>query len=273
MPELILAERITSLQNPRIKAAIRLHSSRGRKQQDRMIVFGQREISRAIVAGVNVESIFLMESDADDLLNDLGSDQVAATSKQITFVTDEIMQKLSYGDRVDGCVAVAHRPPTSLEQIDLSKISRPLFVVLEAVEKPGNIGAVIRSIDATGASGLILANPITDVFHPNAIRSSTGVLFGMPIATGTNEDVQRWLAQHDFFVCTTFPESASSLFDCSLGVSPLAVVLGNEAVGVSEDWHQERFLRTQLPMLGQADSLNVSVTAAVILYEALRQRR
>ena len=255
---------ITSLQNPRLKKAMRLHASRGRKQQSRIIIFGQREIGRAVDAGVNVVEIFVEESVAE-LAEPLVGQLPAC---EFFSISEALMQRLQFGDRSEGLVAIAQRPETNLADFPTD---RKAIVVLEQVEKPGNLGAIVRSIDACGSGGLILADPKCDAFHPNAIRSSTGATFDLPIATGSSEDVQSWLAAQGYRVLTAFLEDAQDFFGQALD-GKVAIVLGNEANGLTDAWRGNGFQPVKLPMNGIADSLNVSVTASVMLYEAMRQR-
>lgn len=257
---------ITSLQNPRVKAALRLHTPRGRKQQNRTIIFGEREIKRAVAAGVTFELLFISQANENDL-----EAWQQAIKAECWLVADEVMAKLEYGDRGDGLVAIAERPETSLDRFQpAGQAGNQFIVVLEAVEKPGNLGAVLRSVDAAGAHG-VLINPLTDPFHPNAIRTSTGVVFSVPMATGNNEAIQTWLAKNKFRVFTAFLESAKPFFEQPL-IGNTAIVLGNEANGLSEAWRRPEYQPVKIPMNGIADSLNVSVTASVMLYEAMRQR-
>ena len=256
---------ISSPQNPRLKKALRLHSSRGRKQQSRIIVFGQREIGRAIDAGVAPVEIFVLESQTE-----LAAPLIEQFPDCEFFsIAESLMQRLQFGDRSEGMVAIAERPKTELADFPTD---RKVIVVLEQVEKPGNLGAIARSIDACGAGGLILADRKCDAFHPNAIRSSTGTTFSLPIATATSEDVQSWLAEQGFRVLTAYLEDAVDFFDQTLD-GPVAIVLGNEATGLTDKWRDSRFQPVKLPMNGIADSLNVSVTASVMLYESMRQRK
>ena len=255
---------ITSPQNPRLKKAMRLHASRGRKQQSRIIIFGQREIGRAINAGVNVVEIFVEDS-VVDLAQPL---VVHLPNCEFFSISEAFMQRLQFGDRSEGLVAIAERPETDLSDFPTD---RKAIIVLEQVEKPGNLGAIVRSIDACGNGGLILSDPKCDAFHPNAIRSSTGATFDLPIATGTNEAVQSWLTKQGYCVLTAFLEDAQDFFAQTLD-GKVAIVLGNEANGLTDAWRGSDFQPVKLPMHGIADSLNVSVTASVMLYEAMRQR-
>lgn len=267
--QLYVQPSITSLQNPRIKSALRLHSSRGRKQQSRIIVFGHREIQRAALANVDVQELFFNEDGDPQHL-----EKMARLAQQMgiapTWVSALVFNKLCYGNRDDCAVAVANRPPTSLDAIPLK--DRMCFVVVESVEKPGNIGAMVRSIDASGACGLLMANPTTDPFHPNAIRASTGAVFSTPVATGTSESMKDWLLANQFTVFPAIVQSSKSIFETDLTPDRIAFVLGNEANGLSEVWRDGALKPIHLPMQGCADSLNVSVTAAVMLFEGFRQR-
>lgn len=261
--EPLAMEHITSQQNPRLKKALRLHSSRGRKQQSRIIIFGNREIERAVAAGVVIREVF-----ASEKLLTTAREWFTHTPTELFSITGEAMQRLQFGDRNEGMVAIADRPETDLASVptDLQ-----IVVILEQVEKPGNIGAIIRSIDACGSGGLILADPKCDAYHPNAIRSGTGANFSLPIGVGNHDQVQDWLKKNSFRVLTAYLENAIDFFSQPLA-APTAIVLGNEALGLSENWRKPEFQPVKLPMSGIADSLNVSVTASVMLYEAMRQR-
>ena len=257
---------ISSLQNPRVKSALRLHSSRGRKQQRRMIIFGRREIHRALSSGIVVDELFL----ASDQETQAWS--AVPTSRQF-HCSDDVMSRLQYGDRHEGVVATAARPDTGLESFSpVDSNDGRLLLVLERLEKPGNLGAIMRSADATGVHGVLVADALTDPFHPNAIRASTGVVFSMPTAVSDNASIGNWLQESQFNVFSACLQDASDFFTCDLN-GDSAIVLGSEASGLSEYWRSGRGQAVKLPMLGKADSLNVSVTASVMLFEALRQRR
>ncbi len=260
-------EKITSLQNPKVRDAARLSTSRGRKQQQRTIVFGERELLRALECGVEFDEIFVHVPTAGG--DRLQAIRDAASDVPCYDVTEEVLEKLAYGDRGDPFVGVARRPDTSLESFT-PKDSGPI-VVLEAIEKPGNLGAVFRSADASGVGGVIVSDPICDFLHPNSIRNSMGATFSLPAATGTNDETIHWLTENGYEVFVATPHDATDLYRQFLP-SKHALVLGNEANGLSNRWMSERFQRVCLPMEGICDSLNVSVTAAVMMYESLRQR-
>lgn len=268
-----MIERITSHQNPRIKQAIRLHSSRGRQTQGRIIVFGTREVVRASAAGVKFDELFVSGSEPAEFVNRLQAD-LEAPDTRVVQVDEAVFSKLAFGDRTDGVVGTAQRPNTELETLSVDPddaVAPSLVVVLQAIEKPGNLGAIYRTADACGAAAVMCADPLTDVFHPNAIRSSTGTVFQVPTACASSSQVQQWLTDHHYHVVTAMPQNATDYFQADLS-GRLAIVLGNEANGLDRQWQREGYTPAMLPMHGIADSLNVSVTASVMLYEAMRQR-
>ena len=184
-------------------------------------------------------------------------------------VTEPVFEKLAYGNRVDGVIAVAKRPPRSIEQLQAND---GMILVAESIEKPGNLGAIFRTADATAVGGIIVSEPVCDVFHPNSIRNSTGTVFSLPTAVADHAQTLSWLKKHDYNIVIATPDQADDVYDIKFD-SRTAVVLGSEAHGLSDAWMQGSFNRVRLPMSGVADSLNVSVTAAVIMYEAMRQNR
>jgi TrmH family RNA methyltransferase len=263
-----LLEKISSPQNPRIKLAIRLHSSRGRQIQGRIIVFGIREVTRAVQAGVVFDDLFICEAISPPDLAAL-ENQTQGSETRLSMLTTDVFSKINYGDRDSGVVGVGPRPNTELNQLSLQE---PLFVVVaQAIEKPGNLGAIIRTADACAVSCVLLADPVTDSFHPNSIRSSTGTVFGMPTATGSTKEIQNWLQANQCRVLTAVLENAKNCFAADL-TGNVAIVVGNEANGLSNEWMNKDYSPVKLPMQGRADSLNVSVTASVMIYEATRQR-
>ena len=261
---------IHSVRNPRVKLAIRLRDRRGRRQQHRIIVDGLRETTRAIQAGVRPIELFvcpplLVESDQTELENSLNSAGVHATT-----VSREVFDKLAFGDRSDGVVMVAAEPRAQLTDIFLP--TDGLVLVLESLEKPGNLGAIVRTADAAGAACVIVADAATDLFNPNAIRASAGAIFRVPLAAAAAQDVRDWLQAHQVITYAAHVDAAIPYTAITFrGRS--AVILGSESRGLSEEWRAPSVVSVAIPMLGIADSLNVSVAAAVFCYEALRQRQ
>jgi TrmH family RNA methyltransferase len=261
---------IDSPANPRVRAALALRERRDRETAGRTLVDGAREALRAIEAGVEVVEAFVCRSMID---SDEGARAVEIIDRLPAGVrvdlSERAFERLAYGDRADGIVLVVSTPSTRLA--DLVLPANPLVVVTEDVEKPGNVGAILRSADAVGASAVIAVGG-TDLFNPNVIRASIGTIFSMPVATGTAREVIYWLLGAGIRVVASRVDAAALHVDADL-TRAVAIVLGSEADGLSEAWHSPAIEGVSLPMLGAADSLNVSAAAAVLLYEAWRQRR
>ncbi|GAB6184835.1 TrmH family RNA methyltransferase [Thermopirellula anaerolimosa] len=264
-------DRITSLHNPKIKAVRALRDGRKRVKSGRMIVHGLREISRAAASGVAFDQVFfcpaLMNDTARRLLREL-----EASGAPLVEVTQPIIEGLAFGDRTEAVVAVAASPRRDLKDFKITRPGEPpLIAVVEGVEKPGNLGAVIRSADGAGAGGVIAADLRTDLFNPNVIRASLGTVFALPIAVASGAETLDWLRSRGIAAYAARVDAAKEYWQVDF-TAPCAVVLGNEATGLSGCWSGPGVESVRLPMLGLADSLNVSVTAAVLLYEARRQR-
>ena len=260
---------LTSTANPRVKATAGLRDRRDRDSTGRTIVDGAREVRRAIESGATIDEAFvsvplLQGADARAAL-----DRLTDAGVPVTTTSPAVFQKLAFGERAEGIVAVVRVPSLALDDLDLP--ADPLVVVLEGVEKPGNLGAVLRSADGAGADALIVADPRTDPFNPNVIRASAGTVFSVPLAVAPAEGVIAWLRERDIRIVATRVDAAATYADADLR-GPLAIALGSETVGLTEQWTGGGVEAVSLPMLGIADSLNVSVTAAVLLYEARRQR-
>ncbi len=261
---------ITSLQNPRVKAAVRLRTRRERKKTGRMLIDGARELTRAIAAGVELQEVFICPAlctgdEAQQALKALSN-----TQAEVFSVSEAVFRKLAFGQRAEGLLGVATIPTRSLNSLKLPQ--NPLVAVLEGVEKPGNVGAVIRSADAAGLAAVILADPATDLYNPNAIRASLGTIFTMSVCQAKSEETLAWLRGCGLNIVAARVDGKLTYEQVDYR-GPTAIVLGSEAAGLSPAWCTEDVLGVRLPMCGVADSLNVSVAAAVLFYEALRQRR
>ena len=267
-------KKITSEQNPGFKAAMRLKTSRGRKTQQRYVIFGVRELLRAMTANVQLVEVFVCSESVDEQDWQRVSEALP-DSVEVYDLAAGLMQQLQYGDRDEGVVGVAQRPDLELDRLKLEPNS--LVVVLESLEKPGNVGAVLRSLDGAGANALILADPQCDVFHPNCIRSSMGSVFTMPVAIGSSDEVVEWCATRQMNLFAAMDSAKIVYTDVDL-TGPTALVFGNEARGLSSIWQENKQLgnrsicQVSIPMKGISDSLNVSVASAVMMYEAVRQR-
>lgn len=260
---------LTSFANPRVKAAAALRQRRARDRAGLTLVDGARELRRALDAGIEVVDAFTCEPllagpDARAALDLLRARGVAAQP-----VNEPVFAKLAFGERAEGLVAVVRIP--SLRLADLALPDGPLVAVIEGVEKPGNVGAVLRSADGAGADAVVAASPTTDLFNPNAIRASAGTMFTVPIASGLTLDVIAWLREHGLRIVAARVDAERPYTDLDL-TGPLAIVLGAETEGLTDAWNAADIEPVRLPMLGVADSLNVSVSAAILLYEARRQR-
>ncbi len=260
---------IESPQNPRIRAAAALRDRRDRERTGRILIDGAREILRAIQSNVVIEELFVHSDDcrsADcfEVLLDADRRGIRRTD-----VGPRAFEKLAFGERAEGVVAVAVAPSVGLEALRLP--SDPLVVVLEGVEKPGNLGAVLRSVDGAGADALIAAGGGTDLFNPNAIRASVGTIFHVAVAAAPAPEVLTWLRGAGLRIVAARVDGSRPYAQVDLR-GPIAIALGSEADGLSDAWSGADIEAVALPMHGIADSLNVSVAAAVLLYEARRQR-
>ncbi len=259
---------ITSSKNPRIRAAGELRDRRARDGAGLTLVDGVRELQRALAGGARVVEVFA------DLarLDDAGRAVLAlarAHGATVLAASGPVLDRLAYGDRAEGLVATVRIPDLALARLDLP--SDPLVVVLEAVEKPGNLGAVLRSADAAGADAVIAADPRTDPYNPNAIRASLGAIFAVPLAAAPSAQVRADLERRGLTIVTARVDAPDLYTEVDLS-GPVAIVLGSEADGLTDAWPAPPARPVRLPMLGIGDSLNVSIAAAVLLYEARRQR-
>lgn len=261
---------ITSRQNQRIKDAASLRERRQRRKQQRFLIEGVREVQRALVGGIPLLQVFLDRqhlagADAATLVEALHQADVPTYD-----VSPEVFGKLAYGDRHEGVVAVGQSVSRSLNDIVLPP--RPLIAVLEGIEKPGNLGAVARSADAAGVAALVVVGAGTDVYNPSAIRASLGTLFTVPVAEADAQAALTWAKGLELPILTARPDAEQLYTDVSFVIGAV-LVLGSEARGLSDTWRDPAVIPIRLPMYGVADSLNVSATAAVLFYEAQRQRR
>jgi TrmH family RNA methyltransferase len=256
---------ITTPANPRIKAAIALRDRRDRERTGLTIVDGAREIHLAMLNRVELVELFVCE----ERCTEAPCRAVVEQAARRTSVSAAVIDRLGFGDRSEGVVAVVRIPSTALADLRLS--DEPLVVVLDSVEKPGNVGAVLRSADGAAVDAAILADPRTDPFNPNVIRASLGTAFSVPIAAADGATVRDWLREAGLRVIAARVDGATAYADADLR-GPLAIVLGSESSGLGPAWHADDMAAVRLPMLGVADSLNVSAAAAVLLYESRRQR-
>lgn len=250
---------IASPSNDRIKDLVRLRDRRHRDATGTFLVEGLREVGRALDAEIEISELFLCP---DFGAHGLSSDVPATTVSEIAFA------KVSQRQNPDGILAVAKQWTTGLDDIALS--ATPLVLVAEAIEKPGNLGAMLRTSDAAGIDAVVVCDPVVDVFNPNVVRASQGSLFSVAEGVGSLEEVVAWLDANDLAAVTTFPDADVTYTDVDY-TGPTAIVVGAESTGLTAAWRQVG-TAVALPMSGGADSLNTATAAAVVAYEAVRQR-
>ncbi|RKS98792.1 RNA methyltransferase [Flavobacterium sp. 123] len=258
-------KQITSIQNPFIKSLVLLQEkAKARKQSGTFLIEGQREISIAIKGGYEIETLlFLPEICSETEARKLSK------SADLIEINKEIYQKLAYRDTTEGVLAVAKTKSTQLSDLKLS--DNPLILVAEAPEKPGNIGALLRTADAANLDAVIIANPKSDLYNPNIVRSSVGCLFTNQIATGTTAEIIAFLKERKInFYCATLQNS--NPYHVEDYTKPTALVVGTEATGLTQEWRDAATQNIIIPMQGEIDSMNVSVAAAILIFEAKRQR-
>ena len=256
-------KQITSAQNPFIKSLIQLQEkAKVRKQSGSFLIEGMREIELAIKGNYEIETIlFLPELVSNNQITKLTANPIE--------ISKEVYQKLAYRDTTEGILAVAKTK--SLQLSDLKLRENPLILVMEAIEKPGNIGAILRTCDAAKIDAVIIANPKTDLYNPNIVRSSVGCLFTNQIATGSTEEVIEYLLQKNINFYSATLQNSTSYHTQNYSL-PTALVVGTEATGLSEHWRKKATQNIIIPMQGEIDSMNVSVAAAILIFEAKRQR-
>ncbi len=262
-------EKITSLQNPRVKQLVKLRERHERDDTGLFLVEGYREVRRALEKNIRLTELyfcpdwFLGENEPALL------DQAKQAGAQLFELSKDAFAKCSYRDRPDGLLAVAPQWKTGLADLKLSP--HPFLLVVESIEKPGNLGTILRSADAAGVDGVIVCDAVTDVFNPNVVRSSTGVLFSVPVVVADSAAVHAWLVEKGIRVVATTPDTPDIYTKVDLR-GPLAIIMGSEQYGLSEFWLKESNLLVRIPMAGKADSLNVAMATIITLFEAVRQR-
>lgn len=265
-----MTKEITSAQNSYIKNLVQLKDkSRDRKKSGTFLIEGEREISLAIKGNYEIETLlYLPELFSDALISKLRKSYTSPP--ELIVISKEVYQKLAHRSTTEGILAVAKSKSHDLKNITFES-KTPLILVAEAPEKPGNIGALLRTADAANVDAVIIANPKTDLFNPNIIRSSVGCLFTNQIATGTTSEIISFLKEHNIQIyCAAL--QASVEYHTQDFTKPTAIVVGTEATGLSEDWIDNSTQNIVIPMQGEIDSMNVSVAAGIIIFEAKRQR-
>ena len=259
--------KITSLQNATIKNIFKLAKSKERKEQQLFVIEGARELSLALAGGYIIDSVYVCtqifaKSKYPDVVDSIARDKIFT-------ISPAVFEKIAYRENSDGIVAVAK--PKSHGLADIKLFANPFVIVLESVEKPGNLGAILRTADAAAVDGVIVCDPQTDLYNPNVIRSSVGTLFTVQTAVCTSSEAMEWLQQNKITSYAAELQAAEFYQDVDF-THPSAIIMGTEAEGLSDFWLQNAEKRIKIPMRGKIDSLNVSVSAAILTFEAMRQR-
>lgn len=286
-------ETITSAQNRKVKELLTLvEKSKARSAAGLFVVEGQRELGHCLDAGFIPETLFIcgeVMAVQNNAVNGVktghltgniegkdGLDALVAKAEAlnprlgVVQIPAFLYEKVAYRGSTEGIIAEVHSVPRSLEDLRLGE--RPLVMVLESVEKPGNLGAVLRSADAAGADAVIVCDPLTDIWNPNLIRSSVGAVFSVPVAVCTSADAIAFLKKRGIRILTAQLQDSEWYYDTDM-TGATALVMGTESTGLTQAWRDSADAHIKIPMLGRLDSLNVSVSAAVLLYEAVRQRK
>ncbi|MEL7432040.1 MAG: RNA methyltransferase [Chlamydiota bacterium] len=261
---------ITSSQNERIKKLERLKKPRERKKTGRFLIEGYREISRALMGNYVLEELYFspelfLRKENEDLL----AKKIAQQKGVLTQLAPALFAKLSYRDRPDGLLAVATQKKTLVEQISLSQ--EPLVLLAERIEKPGNLGTILRSSDAAGVDAVLVTDPVTDIYNPNVVRSSVGCLFTQTVVQIEQTRALSYLQEHKIRTLAATPYGEDLFTEVDLS-GPIAILVGSEQYGLKEESLASADLRVRIPMFGEADSLNVAQATTLLLYEAVRQR-
>ena len=262
-----MTELITSLQNPKLKQLLLLQQkSSERRRQGLFVVEGRRELMHCLEAGFSVDSFFWCPSVV------AGSEELPKlpSGVRVFELSKAAYEKIAYRGSTEGIIAEVRTRQQTLDGLQLPE--RPLVVVLERVEKPGNLGAILRSADAAGVDAVIVCDPLTDLWNPNLIRSSVGGIFSVPCVACTSEDCIAFLKARGIQILTAQLQDSSLYYDTDMQ-GPTAIIMGTEATGLTNQWRCAADAHIRIPMLGRIDSLNVSVSAAVLMYEAVRQRQ
>ena len=260
---------ITSVQNPRIKQASRLRARRHRDREGLMLVEGADELLLALAGGARPQVVFYCRELSPRPLDDVLA-RSEKSGAELVEVSPAVFEKLAYRENPDGTVAVLPAARRRLD--DLAPGQGPLLLVAEAVEKPGNLGALLRSADACAVSGVIVCDPTTDLNNPNVVRSSRGTLFTVPLAEASSPEAIAWLRARQIAIVAATPQASRVYIEADLR-GPVAIAVGAEDDGLSPAWLGQADQMVRIPMLGRVNSLNVSTAATLLLYEALRQRQ
>jgi len=260
-------ERITSLQNPKIKNVIKLQKASERREQKLFLVEGLKEINLAVEGGFKLNSLFwnpdlgVKQSKIEKILN---------LKNSVFKISADIFDKIAYREGSDGVVGVFEQKMFHLDDLVLPE--NPLVIILETIEKPGNLGAIMRTAEAASVNAVLVCDQKIDIFNPNVIRSSIGCLFTKKVIVCSNDEALKWIIKNKITIYAALLSSGSKPFYNFDYTKPTAFIMGSEAEGLSDFWIKNSDEKIIIPMMGKSDSLNVSVSAAILAYEAVRQR-
>jgi len=294
----LISELISSPNNPRVRFAASLRDAKDRRREGRILIDGVKNIAIALRSGIRCTDIFICQKaweesnralreilpqtepglDRRESLHDSNGDSIGDSNQAIRWarLTEVPMQRLQYGDRDLQAIAVALMPSTSLESLSdrLSPSARgperELYLVLDRFEKPGNLGAALRTADAAGATAVLVSDPISEIWNPNAIRASLGAMFTVPIAVSSSVDLRKWLRERSICCYAARTENGSDYSQVHFARKS-AIIIGSEAYGLEDRWKSEEITPVHIPMYGKIDSLNASVTCSILLFELIRQ--
>jgi RNA methyltransferase, TrmH family len=259
-------KQITSPQNPFIKTLVQLQEkAKARRQSGTFLIEGQREIQLAKKGGYAIETVLFLP----EMLNETEVKALAGRQVEIIEISRDVYQKLAYRDTTEGIIAIAKTKSLLLDDLNLGE--NPLILVAESPEKPGNIGAILRTADAAKLDAVIVADPKGDMYNPNIVRSSVGCLFTNQVATGTTEEVIAFLRSKNVRIYSAILQDSAS-YHTQDYTGPTALAVGTEASGLTRAWREASEKNINIPMQGEIDSMNVSVAAAILIFEAKRQR-
>lgn len=263
--------RVDSLQNPRVKHVVRLRERRERDKTGKFLIEGYRELLRAIDANCSIDTLFVCREMF------LGSNEEAlirrcvSSGAELIACSEKVFAKLSYRDRPDGLLAIAPQMHRTLDDLALPQEHAPLILAAESIEKPGNLGTILRSCDAAGVDGVIVCDRTTDIHNPNVVRASVGTLFTVPVIEAEGASTLHWLKKNGIALLAATPYADAVYTDVDMR-RPLALAVGSEQLGLSPAWLNSADIKVRIPMKGVADSLNAAQAATLLLYEAVRQR-
>jgi TrmH family RNA methyltransferase len=267
-------QEITSLQNPKVKSAVKLNDRKTRNETGLFLIEGYRELKMALDSDVCIQVLFICSKLFLGTNEAALIEQVRKSGAEVIPCGEQVFQKLSYRDRPDGLVAIAVQMQLLLRDLVTALASKkdPFLIIAEAIEKPGNLGTILRSADAAGVDGVIVCDRCTDIYNPNVVRASVGTLFTLPVVEATSREALLWLQERKIKIVASTPSAKEEFTDVDL-TGAVAIAVGTEQLGLKQLWMQASDIKVRIPMHGIANSLNVATATTLLLYEVVRQRK